>query len=457
MLYRALKGLLRIAVSIFYKEVHVQGRALLPGKGPLIVAVNHPNTLMDPLVVALQLKQRTGFLANAGIFANGLLKWIFSKLHLIPIYRQQDVKKGEAADNSASFRKCYEYLLKGGTIMIFPEGSSVNEMKLRKLKTGTARIALETAALSNFASGLQIAPVALNYTDPIRFHSRLYIRVDAPIAVDAYAEAYKADPVAAVQQLTEELTLRLEQNLIIAEQKEEETLLRRIRKLYKDQLEAEEGRPLKPQEEFILQQEIAKAIGRYQQLHPSDFHRLSGKLNDYFNKIEQANLKEGFFAVGYHPYKKLLFICMNLLLLLVLMPLYLIGLLTNYVPYILPSKIAAALGTDIEYRAGIMMLSGLVLFPLYYGLMIYLFYLFITASAITVVLFALSLPLLGFFTLYYWRIAQNTASLLRYLNLRMNKKELVEHLFVTRSDLVQELGKAEVVFRTAPLREKEST
>ena len=210
LLYRTLRFVLRLSVWVFYKNVHVQGRELAPEKGPLIIAVNHPNTLMDPLLVAIQLRQRTGFLANAGIFANAFLKWAFARLHLIPVYRQQDVAPGQKADNASSFRKCYDYLLRGGSLMIFPEGSSVNEMKLRKLKTGTARIALETAAQKNFCSGLQILPVSLTYLDPIRFRSRLFVQIDHAIPVDAYAAAYRKDPADAVQALTEHIRELLE-------------------------------------------------------------------------------------------------------------------------------------------------------------------------------------------------------------------------------------------------------
>ncbi|EMR03061.1 1-acyl-sn-glycerol-3-phosphate acyltransferase [Cesiribacter andamanensis] len=242
MLYTLLKSLLRAAVWVFYKEIQVQGRELLPQKGPLLLAVNHPNTFMDPIVVALLLRQRTGFLANGGIFANAFLKWIFARLHLIPVYRPQDVKVGEPIDNSKTFQKSADYLLKGGTIMIFPEGSSVNEMKLRKLKTGTARIALETAARQHFTSGLLISPVSLTYSDPTRFHSRLYIGVGEPLAVDPYAAAYAADPVAAVQALTEQLRMRLQQNMLELDTREEELLHRRISRLYREQL-MQEGEP----------------------------------------------------------------------------------------------------------------------------------------------------------------------------------------------------------------------
>ncbi|MCB0855874.1 MAG: 1-acyl-sn-glycerol-3-phosphate acyltransferase, partial [Bacteroidetes bacterium] len=136
-LYTILKFLVKIGIRVFFRKIVVHGWENRPSEGPLIIAVNHPNTLMDPLLVAVMMKQRVGFLANASLFANKLVNQLFAILHTIPVYRKQDVAPGEPIDNDETFGKVYEYLDKNGTIMIFPEGTSFSEMKLRKIKTGT--------------------------------------------------------------------------------------------------------------------------------------------------------------------------------------------------------------------------------------------------------------------------------------------------------------------------------
>lgn len=442
LLYWFLRFLLRISVWIFFKDIHVQGRELAPEKGPLLVAVNHPNTLMDPMVVALQFRQRTGFLANAGIFANAFLKWAFSRLHLIPVYRQQDVAAGAPRDNTDSFSKCYQYLLNGGTLMIFPEGSSVNEMKLRQLKTGTARIALETAAQKDFASGVKIVPVSLTYLDPIRFRSRLFVQFGHPIPVDAYAAAYRKDPVDAVKALTAHLRELLESNMVTTDHKEQEQLLRRIKKIYKDQLLEKNRQRLTHEQEFELLQQIARGMTFYQRFYPHDYLRIRQKINLYFDALEKASLKEGFFATGFSFHKKALLGVGNLLLLVLAFPLYLLGLFTNYIPYILPSRIAKALGTDIEYRAGIMLISGLIAFPLYYTATAAAFHHSVSAGWLQTLLFTACLPLLGFFVLHYWRVVKHTSSLAEYLRLKFHNQKQYLHLSNLRWDIKHELESA---------------
>ena len=114
-----------------------------------------------------------------------------------------------AASNEASFGTCYDYLERGGTVMIFPEGSSVSERRLRPLKTGAARIALGTEARHNFGLGLQVVCVGTNYFDPTRFRSDVLLNVAPPIRVADYAARYHQDPEAAADELTAEITRRL--------------------------------------------------------------------------------------------------------------------------------------------------------------------------------------------------------------------------------------------------------
>jgi hypothetical protein len=134
MLYALLKLAVKIALRVFYKKVHIQTRGLIPTSGPLIVVANHPNTFMDPLVIAAMLRQQVYFLTNGSAFKSPLAGWLLKRMNMIPIYRQEDVP-GKMPDNRATFAQCFHFLAGKGTLLIFPEGSSVNERRLRKLKT----------------------------------------------------------------------------------------------------------------------------------------------------------------------------------------------------------------------------------------------------------------------------------------------------------------------------------
>src|SRR6188768_534715 len=109
MIYRAVRRIVKISLSVFFKKIVLTGTENIPTEGPVIIVANHPNTFMDPLIIASISDERIGFVANGGIFINKFLITIFRYFHIIPIFRKKDVAPGEKPDNAATFVKCYEY------------------------------------------------------------------------------------------------------------------------------------------------------------------------------------------------------------------------------------------------------------------------------------------------------------------------------------------------------------
>ena len=52
-------------VRLFYPMRAASGVANVPLSGPVIVVANHPNGLLDPLMVRLALRRPVGFLAKS--------------------------------------------------------------------------------------------------------------------------------------------------------------------------------------------------------------------------------------------------------------------------------------------------------------------------------------------------------------------------------------------------------
>src|SRR5690606_32504145 len=131
----------------------------LPEQGPLLLVSNHPNTFMDPVVIASLLRQPVYFIAKSTVFGSSFTNWLLHKMHLIPIHRREDAPY-QPVNNDEAFAASYKALAQGKSIIIFPEGNSFNERRLRKIKTGTARIAL--GAEATMQAGVKIIPIGLN-------------------------------------------------------------------------------------------------------------------------------------------------------------------------------------------------------------------------------------------------------------------------------------------------------
>ncbi|MEZ4983244.1 MAG: 1-acyl-sn-glycerol-3-phosphate acyltransferase [Saprospiraceae bacterium] len=137
-------------------------------KEPCLLVSNHPNTLLDPLIPAEFARKQVFFLANAGLFAGTFQNWFLALFIVFRFYRPQD-KGYNSGKNKGSFEKAENHLLKDGCLYVAPEGTSYIERRLRPMKTGTARIALQTLERSEFKKDIFILPVGLNYEDQTRF------------------------------------------------------------------------------------------------------------------------------------------------------------------------------------------------------------------------------------------------------------------------------------------------
>ena len=202
MLYRFLRAAARIALRWYYADVVVQGAARVPRTDPLLVIANHPNALVDALLVTTTLQRRVLLTAKATLFGHPLLAPLLRAVGVVPLRRAADERAADhapaappdAARNSDTFRQVRDALARGGAVLVFPEGISHDEPGLAPLKSGAARMALDAAGQG--VTGLQLLPLGLVFERKEQPRSRVLVRVGTPIAVDAWC-ATTPEPTAA--------------------------------------------------------------------------------------------------------------------------------------------------------------------------------------------------------------------------------------------------------------------
>ena len=80
---------LKLTVKTFFREITVKGIDNLPDSGPVIFTPNHPNALIDPLLLFFfPPVYNIRFVAKAPLFKIPLLGWIMHKMHAIPVVRR---------------------------------------------------------------------------------------------------------------------------------------------------------------------------------------------------------------------------------------------------------------------------------------------------------------------------------------------------------------------------------
>jgi len=196
-----------------------------------MVVANHPNSLMDPLVLIRILDRQTRPLAKAPLFDQKVLGFILRAMDGLPVYRKQDFP-GEMRKNQGTFDAAVEALQNGEAIQIYPEGLSHSEASLAPLRTGTARIAFQAEEGTGWTSGLRILPVGLTYIRKTFFRGRVVALVGDPIPVSDWREAHASNPRAAVRDLTERIRAGLEHVTLSAESARERELIEVAERVY---------------------------------------------------------------------------------------------------------------------------------------------------------------------------------------------------------------------------------
>jgi 1-acyl-sn-glycerol-3-phosphate acyltransferase len=189
MIYGLLRWIAGIALHWFYNDIRIVGAETIPMDGPLLIAANHQNALVDSLIVGWLVPRRIAMTAKATLADNPLMSLLFRMLHVVPLRRASDEirkRNGLPVDrsrNAQAFADIFKLLERNGALLIFPEGKSHNEAGLEPLKTGLARVALQ-ARDEHAIAGIRILPLGLVFEDKATPGTAVCAHVGSVIELD---------------------------------------------------------------------------------------------------------------------------------------------------------------------------------------------------------------------------------------------------------------------------------
>ncbi|HYC71584.1 MAG TPA: 1-acyl-sn-glycerol-3-phosphate acyltransferase [Opitutaceae bacterium] len=199
---RPVRGL----VQLYYPRVVVTGRELIPPTGPVLLAANHPNSLIDPVLLGIAARRPVRLMAKAPLFEIPLFGDVLRALGMVPAYRGSDDAR-QVTKNLESLAAAARTLAAGHAMGIFPEGKSHDAAQLALVRSGAARLALQALALG--AADLVVVPVGINYERKERFRTAVWLKVGRPIHVARWLAMHEGDEHKAMRTLTAELNARL--------------------------------------------------------------------------------------------------------------------------------------------------------------------------------------------------------------------------------------------------------
>jgi len=276
-------ALVQLITGTFFRRIDVTGTGNVPRKGPVIFAGNHPNALMDGwLLTAKCGRWPLHFLANAKLWNYRGLGPLLDASGAVPVYRREE-HEGEV-DNQQAFDRVYEVIQSRNCMGIFPEGVSHAESRLVKLKTGTARIALESAARGT--EDLKIIPCGLNYIHRHRFRSQVLIEFGEPIEIDEqWSRAYADDQQYTVRRLTDRIGEALSSVTLNAPDWGTLRFIQAVRRLYKPS-----SAVLTPGQYVELNRRFVD--GYLEAMDDPDMRRMRRDVENYQARLDMLGLKD---------------------------------------------------------------------------------------------------------------------------------------------------------------------
>jgi 1-acyl-sn-glycerol-3-phosphate acyltransferase len=223
-----LLGFFRLIGKTFFREIVIEGRENLPPSGPLILASNHPNDLLDPLLTLFFSPTfRLRHIAKSTLFQVPLVGFILRRMRAIPVLRRKEAQG--PIDYTSFFNECVEALREGDAIVIFPEGGSSETSFIGPLKTGVARLHF---LAREQGINVPIVPVGINYEEGSIFRSSVLLLVTQPVDCSRFEALHASDPTAAIQELTTEIHRVLGDHVFQAETFQDRELIILLERVY---------------------------------------------------------------------------------------------------------------------------------------------------------------------------------------------------------------------------------
>src|SRR5688572_535024 len=172
------RGFVRALAKFYYPRIEVTGGRLIPRMGPVLLVANHPNSLIDPVLLGIAAQRPVRLMAKAPLFDVPVFGAVLRAMGMVPAYRGSDDTK-QVSRYLESLAVAARQLATGCAMGIFPEGKSHDATQLSLVRSGAARLAMQAVAAG--ATGLRVVPVGLNYERKERFRTAVWIKVGRPI------------------------------------------------------------------------------------------------------------------------------------------------------------------------------------------------------------------------------------------------------------------------------------
>ena len=446
MVYRILRWLSLVSVRIFFRRIEVEGIENVPASGPVLLVPNHPNAIVDALMVVINLKRPISVTAKSTLADIPIMRRVLKSTNAILFHRKKDFAMGaDPSRNISAIAQCRERLELGEALLIFPEGQSHSDPSLRSLKSGAARIALDYVDsgldpglyAGEMAGNLAIIPVGLHFPEKDRFRSDVWVRFGEPLDP---GEWLKENPYGDAHDLTGVIENRIRELTLNFEDRPDSVLLIWAAKI----LETGATPPARlglDKNTVSRHLKLVRLLNEgYKQLKEDQGEAIAAlrkRVGAYRLELRDLGIKPSEVYIQMPAWRVTRLIIRELVILIVGMPIAALGYLNHAIPAAIIRVFAVSISAEKDKWASNVVLPTMVLIPFFYAIQITAawFYLPLWWAA----LYTVSLPFSGLFAILYRDRVGNIWHRGRTFFLFLKNPDLRERLGREGRSIIEEL------------------
>ena len=439
----------RFWIWFLFRSVDVRHADRVPREGPVLLCINHPNNLIDSLLVGAVVERKVHYLATAALFRNPVVSRFLKAVGAIPVYRRQD-DPDKMDRNVGAFEACVATLASGGLIGIYPEGTTHAESRVQRIKTGAARIALdyESQRESRGRAGatgapLVLIPTGLAFEARKSFGGRVRVSFGEPIALAPYVDLFAQHPVKAVDELTTAIQWGMEAEVVHVERLDSASLVREVESIYRDhlvrELQEERGLFAGQIDTVRLSRSIADATAYFETHAPERIAELRDSIGHYRAMLAAYHVRDQAVRERIEPppvrqrlnrgWKAAIGL-----------PIFAYGFVTSGLPYLVPRWIARRTATKETNYATTRLLASVICVPLFWGVETWLVWRL--AGALWALGFFVSLPVSSILAYHYLRGIGRLRAQARLGVVNLTRHQAATRLLAERRRLIDLLERA---------------
>ena len=262
------------------------------------------------------------------------------------------------------------------------------------------------------------------------------VRFGEPIFLKKFQKEYSSGEKQTVKRLTGEIEHALNKLTNYVQNEEIEDIVDGLELIYKMELMTELGMELDDKnDEFLTSKLLTDAVQWYNENDPLLVEEFREKLNSYLSLLRQLDIRDDFLdpvrqeAQNWGKTKTIIFLLLG-------SPLFIWGLITNYIPYKVPRMLVDLGKTHSSEVASWKLAYGFIIFMIYYGLSVMIIW-NITGHITFTLLLLISLIPSGNFALYYSKSLMKYRQHVKFLSFFYKKRKIIFDTIKQRIDLLQ--------------------